>query len=230
MGSRRLRGRNLQLQLQGLADPIWVRCGTNDFELVEEIFELEEYEPASQLDIGGNERPVMLDLGANVGLATLRLASLVPGLRVVAVEPDAGNADCFRRNVAALLASGQAELIEGFVGGADGTASIDRSGGTWAYAKAEASEDEAIACLSMPTLLAQTGIEHVDMLKCDIEGSEQFAECSAWIGRVKNLIVETHEPYRPGQLYDDLRRNGGRFELLRECEAGDHVVCYLRAS
>ena len=35
------------------------------------------------------------------------------------------------------------------------------------------------------------------MLKCDVEGAERalFADCAAWIGRVRTLAVETHDGY-----------------------------------
>ena len=53
-------------------------------------------------------RPLILDLGANIGLASLYFKSSWPTARVIAVEPHSGNVDILRRNApeAAILHAG----------------------------------------------------------------------------------------------------------------------------
>jgi hypothetical protein len=51
--------------------------------------------------------------------------------------------------------------------------------------------------VTMPRLLELVSSERVDLVKVDIEGAEQevFESCAAWIGRVRQLVVECHLPY-----------------------------------
>jgi hypothetical protein len=43
--------------------------------------------------------------------------------------------------------------------------------------------------------MAAYGLEHIDLLKIDIEGAEKevFRDASAWIDNVRMLVVELHE-------------------------------------
>ncbi len=46
----------------------------------------------------------------------------------------------------------------------------------------------------------------IDLLKCDIEGAEQevFADCASWLHRVRNLVIELHEPYLADRFLQDI--------------------------
>ena len=48
--------------------------------------------------------------------------------------------------------------------------------------------------------MAEYMLDGIDLLKIDIEGAERevFEDTSAWIGRVRSLIVELHEHFKPG--------------------------------
>lgn len=64
-------------------------------------------------------------------------------------------------------------------------------------------EDESgtIDAVSMMDVIKQMNIDHIDLLKMDIEGSEfeVFDESAEqWIDKVDVLIIETHNKFRPG--------------------------------
>ena len=63
----------------------------------------------------------------------------------------------------------------------------------WGY-RMIAAADGAIPVITMPRLLADAGIDEIDVLKCDIESAEAelFAECRRWIERVRTMNVECH--------------------------------------
>jgi hypothetical protein len=54
--------------------------------------------------------------------------------------------------------------------------------------------------MTVDTIMKEQGIDHIDILKIDIEGAERevFRDPSSWIGKVDALIVELHEPMKPG--------------------------------
>jgi len=93
---------------------------------------------------------------------------------------------------------------------------------------------EAVPAMTLLHVLERAGIApttSIDLLKCDIEGSERevFADCASWISRVRNLIIEVHGDYTPDQFMEDLRRAGGRFELYETITDPSHAVLFLVA-
>ena len=75
--------------------------------------------------------------------------------------------------------------------------------------------------------MKEQGIDHIDLLKIDIEGAEReiFRDPSSWIGKVDALIVELHERMKPGcnrSFY------GGATGLDHEWSQGENV--YLTRS
>ena len=227
MGRPGAGGPDCQLQLRS-TPPLTLRRGTSDFLVVSEIFERGIYEPVLSWTLPDDA--TVLDLGANIGLASLFFSRHLQRCRIVAVEPDADNLRMLRANCAGLLEASRMSVFEGFVAARDGTAGIDRAGEAFSYRKANADADEPhIQCLSIPTLLAQHEVQRVDLLKNDVEGSEQelFADCAAWIGGVGHLVVETHAPYSLTQLYADLSRAGRPFDVLSERQRSRVGMCFL---
>src|SRR5205085_9473562 len=122
-------------------------------------------------------------------------------------------------------------VAAGVVGAMDGTAGIDRGGESWGFRKLDLKEPgaEPIECMTVPTLLRKSGLTNIDLVKCDIEGSEAelFGACAEWIKSVRYLIVETHEPYSLGGLYRDLRHAGWKFKVVTEWEGNTISQCFL---
>jgi FkbM family methyltransferase len=227
---RKLTRQKLQpLHLRALQRPIELRQGTSDFFVVRQIYEQGEYEPVKQWRLPSGS--TLVDLGGNVGLATLYLDSVFPGLKVLSVEPDESNRRLLESNCRHLIEAGRMTVVGAFVAAQDGSAGIDRGDDNWGFKKVDApAGGEVIACYSVPTLLARSGIDGVELFKCDVEGTEAelFKNCSAWIGRVKHLVVETHAPYKLRDLYAELRAAGWDFEVTAEREDPFTGLCFLR--
>jgi FkbM family methyltransferase len=202
------------LHLRNCPDPIYVRRANSDFHVVEEVFERGEYDPFLKMGIPPDA--TILDLGTNVGLMSVFFNMHFPGCRIVSVEPDLENFKMIQANCARPIESGRQKLFHGFAAARDGFASIRREGLSWSFSKSDAPGGEQISCYSVPTLCREVGFDTVDLLKCDIEGTEVelFADCAGWIGCVRNLFVETHAPYNPSQLQDDLRAAGWNFRVV----------------
>jgi FkbM family methyltransferase len=153
---------------------------------------------------------------------------------IVAVEPDSGNLRVCRKNIAAIGASTRIGLIQGFIGPAEGIAGIDRSGGEWSFKVASpVGSNDVVPVLTMGMLLVGQKIEHVDLLKVDIEGGEAalFSNCAEWIHRVRAIIVETEPPYSIALLQADLRKNGANFDVeWQAIHDGRHHIALLRNS
>jgi FkbM family methyltransferase len=218
------------LHLRGIDHPLHLRRCQSDYLLVEDIFETQEYASVKQWPIPAN--PTIVDLGANVGLASVYFSSLYPGCRIVAVEPDHGNLEVYRLNNAALLEQGRLSVEEGFVAAQDGVAGIHRTLEALGFSKVplRGDWDEAVRCVSMPSLIEMHKLAEIDLLKCDIEGGEAelFKNASPWIGRVRHLVAEVHPPYGLEELYADLNAAGWSFRITKSFFRNKFGICFLQ--
>jgi FkbM family methyltransferase len=205
------------VRIKALTHPVYVRRGTSDFLVLRDIFEDGEYEQVGMYSLPAEAN--VLDLGGNIGMSVLYFAGLCPRSRLIVVEPDSANMEMLRRNCAALTEARRLTAVRAFVAAGDGEAEIDRTDEAWGFKKSDGpvgAAAETVPCVSIPTLLERAKWDHIDLMKCDVEGAERelFADCGAWIHKVRNLIVETHPPYSPEALYADLKRAGWNYDVV----------------
>lgn len=189
------------VNLDVLRFPFFLRNNTSDVYTFRIVFVYKEY------DFWVEKPPeVIVDAGANIGLASLYFASKYPDAKIIAIEPEASNYELLRRN-----AEPYANIItlQSALWHEDGKVLIsDSGGGHWAFVTKDIGGEctpegfygHEVRALTMPTLLREHGIERIDILKMDIEGAEKevFADSSEWINKVSALIIELHEKHKPG--------------------------------
>jgi len=120
---------------------------------------------------------VIVDAGANIGLATVYLHGLFPGARFVCVEPDPANIPLLRRN---LTQNGvRADVVEVVLGQVEGQADfrVHQAASEYSTAGPTVFPDGEfrtvrVAARPLAPVLAEAGVERVGMLKIDIEGGE----------------------------------------------------------
>lgn len=140
----------------------------------------------------------IVDAGSNVGYAALRFHADYPGATIVAVEPEEENVRQITKNC-----SKYPNIF------------IERAA-LWPYStrvkirtldvgqnafQVEEGEDAVIKALSINDIMCRHSFPHIDLLKIDIEGTEKFLfehpDSKEWLGRVKMILVETHDHYDP---------------------------------
>jgi FkbM family methyltransferase len=161
------------------------RRNRGDIQAIREIWFTPTYQPPTD-----DELDVCVDVGANIGFATLYFARRHGARTCVAVEPDADNVRLLRRNLEQNGIS--AIVLQAAVGREDGTARFARS----AQSNLGHVSDHGVSVrmLSMPTVLAQLAGARVDLLKIDIEGGEGelFAGDISWLDQVDTIMIELH--------------------------------------
>ena len=197
--------------------PLWCRPGTTDALVFWQVFIDQQYAafaPAAPPRL-------ILDCGANVGYTAAYFLTRFPGARVIAVEPDPGNAALLRRNVApyGARATVYETAIWSWPVGLVFETTPFRSGGEWArqMREARAGETPALRAIDIPTLIAEAGDGRVSLLKMDIEGAETvvFSAPCAWLARVDALMVEVHDDTAERTF---ARAAGSRFAIHRHGE------------
>jgi FkbM family methyltransferase len=206
----------------------YVRIGATDWYVANEIIEEGEYELARKWN--AETFHTILDLGANIGLSAKFFAEMSAKAIIKAVEPDDENLDLLGRNIMEDGINRRVFTIRGFVGRESGVAGLDSSSGEWGIKMAPADPNAAVPVYSMQEILRKEPIfDFVDLLKCDVEGTEAelFCDCASWITRIRHAIVETHPPYSAEALANDIQRNGGNLTVVARLKHGPNEVVFL---
>lgn len=213
-----------RLRVPGARHPLVVRFGTSDPLVLHQIFVDGEYQAIADLSPA-----TILDLGANVGYATAWFATRWPDARIIAVEPDAGNATLCEEN--ARPYGSRVQVIRAGVWPVDAALVVERGGFAdgreWAFQVREARAGERSDAIgkSIPTLSAAWHGAAIDLLKIDIERSELplfSRETDAWLPRVRNLVVELHGAdceqacTRALEGYSARRSSYGEYTIFRD--------------
>ena len=159
-------------------------------------------------------KPLILDLGANIGIAANYFAASYPDAVVVAVEPASSNIKILEANCVGQL---NVRVTHAAVGAVSGSVALfDPGQGNNAFRTfgGESELLEEVYCFSISDLLKQNHTEIPFLLKVDIEGAEKglFSEGTDWIDKFKVIVVETHDWMLPGQAVSSnlLRALGGK--------------------
>jgi len=118
-----------------------------------------------------------IDIGANVGLYSLFVASRASDVRILAIEPQPGILDRLRFNLAANPGV-KVDVLPMALADREGTVELvldtSDSGGTHieTAARSKAGVSVSVPCRPLISVLREAGIESIDVLKIDVEGAE----------------------------------------------------------
>jgi FkbM family methyltransferase len=173
----------------------------------------------------------IVDLGANVGLATLYLAGSYPESRVVSVEPHPENFAFLSRNVSKLVSSGRCYPLQAAIWSSSGrtlSLSIPNPNG---FSGVNVEENGAplhlaASSITMPEVLDRYRMESLDLLKVDIEGAEVelFSGDISWLERVRAIAIEFHADSRTRSGFDAAVRRFG----FKAVDSSKHTVLVSR--
>lgn len=209
---RKKRG-TIALRIPGVPHPLYLRAGTSDLYMFEEVFLQGEYAIRQQLD-----PKLILDVGANVGFASVWFANRYPNAKIIAVEPDASNVAMLRKNVAPYPS---VRVIEGAVWYESATVALDDQGDKSGIQVRAG--DGGVRGMTIDEI---AGTSRIDILKLDVEGAEKelFEHDPTWLANVGILMIELHDRFKPGcskALYSALIRHD--FRELRHQTANWYV-------
>ncbi len=138
----------------------------------------------------------VLDLGANIGLATLFFASKFPDAQFACVEPSPEN--CAVLLEVLLQNHIRATVVEAAIGIESGEAELfmgaDPTGYSLVPPSASACRRRVVRQIDMASLLQRLGWGQVDLLKIDIEGYEAklLRNRAEWLTSVRHIVGEAH--------------------------------------
>jgi len=144
---------------------------------------------------------VIIDAGANIGMASIYFAQRYPEAKIIAVEAEASNFSMLTRNVSHYPAITPVHAARW---NRDGQISVgqpnqdDGRRGNWSYITHEG-QGTKVRAITMRTLMQEMGIEVIDLAKIDIEGAErEMFEDDQWLASTRYVMIELHDRFRPG--------------------------------
>jgi FkbM family methyltransferase len=150
-------------------------------------------------------RPLILDLGANIGLSSLYLVKNWPNSTIYSIEPDKDNFELLRANTSEVSSI---KPILAAIANRDGKAFIrNPDADAWAFQIQLATADstsgniDAISVNSLIQSAAHNERVVPFIVKIDIEGFEQdlFASNLEWLPQFYVVIIELHDWMLPGK-------------------------------
>ncbi len=191
--------KEISISYYGSKYPIHLRLKTSDMATFVKIFLDREYE------IGVAKQPrVIVDAGANIGLASIFYANKYPDARIIALEPEHSNFSLLKKNVAPYA---NVLAINKALWGENTTLEIVDPGldkwGFQTHKRKDKGKDAGkinIESITVDKLMLDHALDHIDILKIDIEGAERevFRSAGVWVDKTGMIAIELHDRLKMG--------------------------------
>ncbi len=142
---------------------------------------------------------VYVDLGANIGMASLHFFQKHKPSKVICVEPSPRNLALLRQNVS--VNALPATVLEGVISESPGAVKFEIAVESNAGHIGESGVP--VRAFSMEEVLAETPNRKIDVLKIDVEGYEEtlLRVNNSWLDEVGCIMIEFHDRF-PGMTVD----------------------------
>lgn len=175
---------------------VWARSGTTDRAVFYQTF---VDEPLAAIGRGRDVRCVV-DCGANAGYTAAYLLARYPRCRLIAVEADSRNVEVLKRNVEPF--GDRVQVVHAGIWSHQTGLVVER--GTYRMGgedstivrEARPGEQADLDAIDLSSLMEKFGLDHIDLLKIDIERAERavFARnFEGWLPKVDTIAIELHD-------------------------------------
>ncbi|MGN6296287.1 MAG: FkbM family methyltransferase [Ginsengibacter sp.] len=183
----------IKVSVRGCQHPIYLRNSPSDTQIFTQLFLREEL----KVDLECYPK-IIIDGGANIGLATVYLKNRYPDASIYSIEPDRSNFEillmntkrykniiCYNNGIwnksANLIIENKEAGSESFI--------------VREVFDKEINGEDVIPAITIGNIVSENRIDSIGLLKLDIEGSEAmvFADnFKEWIEITDNILVEIH--------------------------------------
>jgi len=189
-----------QLKLKELNSCIYMTPNSLDNASFKEIFFDQEYlieypkwMYSKQLNI--------IDAGANIGFASVFFANKFKNANIISIEPDEENFKWLKKNTTDY--KGVRPLNGAIWFENENVQIFDESWGSRGYMvdKETRKGEKSIKGYTVDTIMKMFKLEHIDIFKIDIEGSEKDIfqyNFENWIPKTRIIIIELHDRMKEG--------------------------------
>lgn len=183
---------------------ILIRRISSDITVFKQIFIDNEYESVVNLakkKIIDHDQIILIDAGANIGLATLYFNQNFKNMRSILIEPDEGNFNILRENLSINNITNCCSIKKALWPIDENLQIINtfRDRRNWALRVEKYSNNnvEPISAITITDLIHDFNLDKIDILKIDIEGAEkvlfEHTTISELLRLTKIIVIEIHE-------------------------------------
>jgi FkbM family methyltransferase len=207
---------------------VYIRDGITDKATLEEIIVSDVY--GLVCDKLASCRNI-IDLGANIGLASVYFAVKYDNVKIFSIEPDSGNFELSKRNLEKFIKENRVSCMQGAVWNKNCQLVISNpNDDPVLFVMEEASsvdQKNTIPGMNMQKIIELSGFKTIDLLKIDVEGAEVeiFKSDLSWIKDVKAIAIEFHDESRTVCEFNKKIKECG-FEIVGD---NGHTVLVVRA-
>jgi FkbM family methyltransferase len=198
---------------------VYIRSGTTDIITFQDYLESRYYLPHYPLP----EKPIIVDLGANIGLASLDYAVTYPESRIFAVEMDKANFIVANRNCSSL--GTRVNLICAAVWHKIDVVCYEGAGEDGYHVTTPSNSAISVETITISQLLKNHRIEKVNFLKMDIEGAEEQIFGSNeldWLEKIDQINCEIHGKHLYQKIASKLENYG--FKVCRHPHHWNSII------
>lgn len=197
--------RPLTVKLSYHSMPFFAR--KEDWVAVKEVLVNDEYKCIEYL-VFETQQPKILDLGANIGTFALRVFKRFKNASVVSVEAAEDTYHVLKKN-RDLNDKLDWTVFNFAVWGHDGPLRLSRKGSPVSHRVTSSTGDELVNGISLNTLLSKIHWDQVDLIKMDIEGSEESVVPISVdiLNNTNYFLIEIHNDRIDGELIFDILKD-----------------------
>jgi FkbM family methyltransferase len=208
------------MSLSGSELELWL-SDHSELLVIEEIWRRGEYASAAPFAV---DATTILDLGANIGFASLWFRGLNPHARIVAVEPDPRTLAKLVRNVAH---DARIEPVGVAIAPESGVVVLETSRDSWSSRIAAGGDGQIeVEAETLDELVERVALDPLDVVKMDIEGMEfSVLDSSRCLRQPRLVIGELHPEAGPADAGAFLETVAARWGLVvRPAVTARHFV------
>ncbi|MET4083629.1 FkbM family methyltransferase [Pedobacter sp. UYP30] len=168
-----------------------------------------------------NPNPIMIDCGANIGLATIYLKKKYPNATVIAFEPDPRIFNAMQKNIQSFQLE-NVTCLNKAVSTTDGFLNFNVEGGhSGKLSNDESNQHIKVEAIRLKSFLQK--YQAITFLKIDIEGHEKelIPDIAEELKKVEFLFLEYHSFLNESQCLDEIlmhiKNAGFRYYIQESC-------------
>lgn len=222
-------GNQENITIPGIAHPFSLRKGSSDYDTFYQAIVHNQY-----LFNYSFTPEVIVDGGANIGLASIAFKSMYPGAMIIAVEPDKENFEQLNINLRPY--TNIHTLNVGLWNKKAILKITDKYNyGKWGMVTEEIEEniEGSINAVTIDDIMQNFKLDKIDILKLDIETAERELFSSgyaSWLPKVKVIVIELHDTISKGTAMPFFKAISETFTNYSFYQLGENTIIVNEAA
>ncbi len=216
-------GNQQEISVPGIRYPISLRKNSSDYDTFYQAIVHNQYKFNYRIT-----PQVIIDGGANIGLASIALKNLYPQAKIIAIEPDAENFAQLNKN---LQPYSDIYTIQAGLWNKNAILKVSDkyNVGKWGMITEEVEEEtaETIQTITIGNIMDKYQLDYIDLLKLDIETAERelfSSDYGGWLPKVKVIVIELHDFISKGTAKPFFQAINKTFTNYRFFQLGENTI------